>query len=128
MKGDWLMIRLKPRGGEKNENWLLRKIDDAYAGASGDLVERALTSVVTGRSMAEIAAGKDGKAVRQSDRARPATHRARHARAHEKPGGHSQVKHAESHSAPPPRLPRRAACHPCRQRTDRIGLDARGEI
>ena len=40
MKGEWLMIRLKPRGREKNENWLLRKIQDEYAGGSDDLVER----------------------------------------------------------------------------------------
>lgn len=60
MKGEWLLIRLKPRPGEKRENWLLRKIDDGHAGASGDLVERALTSVLTGRSMAEIASDKKG--------------------------------------------------------------------
>jgi len=57
MKGEWLLIRLKPRPGEKRENWLLRKIDDAYAGGSDDLVGRALTSVKSGRTMADIAAG-----------------------------------------------------------------------
>ncbi len=39
MKGEWLLIRLKPRGKEKAENWLLRKIDDAEAGATDALVE-----------------------------------------------------------------------------------------
>ncbi len=58
MKGEWLLIRLKPRGKERNTNWLLRKIDDDHAGGSDDLVEEALTSVKTGRSMAEIASGK----------------------------------------------------------------------
>jgi bifunctional non-homologous end joining protein LigD len=57
MKGEWLMIRLKPRPGEKRENWLLRKIEDAYAGGSDDLVAHALTSIETGRTMAEIASG-----------------------------------------------------------------------
>jgi bifunctional non-homologous end joining protein LigD len=57
MKGEWLLIRLKPRGREKTENWLLRKIDDAYAGATDALVETALTSVKTGRTMQEIAEG-----------------------------------------------------------------------
>ena len=57
MKGGWIMIRLKPRAGEKNENWLLRKIADEHAGASDALVERELTSIATGRTMAEIAAG-----------------------------------------------------------------------
>ncbi|WP_267394244.1 MULTISPECIES: DNA ligase D [unclassified Sphingomonas] len=58
MKGEWLLIRLKPRGREKNENWLLRKIDDAAAGGTDTLVEEALTSVATGRTMQEIAEGK----------------------------------------------------------------------
>jgi bifunctional non-homologous end joining protein LigD len=58
MKGEWLLIRLRPRGKEKRENWLLRKIDDAEAGGSDTLVETALTSVKTGRTMQEIAEGK----------------------------------------------------------------------
>jgi len=57
MKGEWLLIRLKPRGKEKSENWLLRKIDDAEAGGTDTLVETALTSVATGRTMMEIAEG-----------------------------------------------------------------------
>ena len=61
MKGEWLLIRLKPRAKEKRENWLLRKIGDAYAGGTDTLVEEALTSVETGRTMAEIAAGKPPK-------------------------------------------------------------------
>ena len=58
MKGEWLMIRLKPRGKEKGENWLLRKIADDEAGGSDDLVTTHLTSVTSGRTMDEIAAGK----------------------------------------------------------------------
>lgn len=62
MKGEWLLVRMKGRPGEKRENWLLRKIDDDAAGGSDDLVARALTSVKTGRTMAEIAADKKGEA------------------------------------------------------------------
>jgi bifunctional non-homologous end joining protein LigD len=62
MKGEWLLIRLKPRGKEKSENWLLRKIDDAEAGGTDTLVETALTSVATGRTMVEIAEGKSSPA------------------------------------------------------------------
>jgi bifunctional non-homologous end joining protein LigD len=58
MKGEWLLIRLKPRGREKRENWLLRKIGDEHAGEAGGLVDHYLTSVSTGRVMAEIEAGK----------------------------------------------------------------------
>ncbi len=61
MKGEWIMFRLKPRPGEKRENWLLRKIADDYAEPGDGLVERGLTSVLTGRSMAEIAADQKGE-------------------------------------------------------------------
>jgi bifunctional non-homologous end joining protein LigD len=60
MKGEWLLVRMKPRAGEKRENWLLRKIDDAHAGGSDELVGRHLTSVLTGRTMAEIAGDAGG--------------------------------------------------------------------
>ncbi|MGI4878891.1 MAG: DNA ligase D [Janthinobacterium lividum] len=53
MKGEWVLIRLKPEG--KAENWLLGKIDDEFAG--GDL-DGFVTSVATGRTMAAIAAGE----------------------------------------------------------------------
>ena len=58
MKGEWIMIRLKPRGREKGENWLLRKVADEHAGGSDDLVTTHLTGVASGLTMAEIAAGK----------------------------------------------------------------------
>ncbi len=69
MKGEWLLVRMKPRPKEKRENWLLRKIEDDHAGSSGDLVDNEVTSVVSGRSMAEIAKGTGGKAVWHSDKA-----------------------------------------------------------
>ena len=75
MSGEWILIRLKPRPGEKRENWLLRKIADDFAEEGDVLVERALTSVLTGRTMAEITAdqagghslkGKKGKAFAET--------------------------------------------------------------
>ena len=66
MKGEWLLIRLKPRSAkERGENWLLRKIDDAAAGGADTLVETGLTSVATGRTMAEIAEGKQPPAAKR---------------------------------------------------------------
>ncbi|MCC4233632.1 DNA ligase D [Sphingobium soli] len=58
MQGEWILFRLKHRGREKGENWILRKVNDAHAGGSDDLVGTHLTSVDTGRTMEEIAAGK----------------------------------------------------------------------
>ena len=73
MRGEWLLIRLKPRGREKNENWLLRKIGDAEAGGADTLVETALTSVKTGRTMDEIAAGKPAAKPKAKTKPAPKT-------------------------------------------------------
>jgi bifunctional non-homologous end joining protein LigD len=61
MKGQWVMFRLKPKPGEKAEPWMLKKVTDDYADPEdGDaLVDNCVTSVTTGRTMAEIAAGED---------------------------------------------------------------------
>jgi len=58
MRGEWLLVRLKPRANEKRENWLLRKVADAQAGGTDTLTATMLTSVTTGRTMEEIAEGK----------------------------------------------------------------------
>lgn len=61
MKGEWVMFRMKGKPGEKGEAWMLKKVtDEAAAPDEGEaLVEQCLTSVDSGRSMAEIAAGED---------------------------------------------------------------------
>ena len=65
MRGEWLLIRLKPRAKEKRENWLLRKIDDAAAGGTDTLVDEGLTSIATGRTMQDIADGKTIEPVKR---------------------------------------------------------------
>ncbi len=57
MKGEWVMFKLKPRPGERGENWILKKVDDAFAGSPTGLTEKYLTSVKTERTMNEIAEG-----------------------------------------------------------------------
>lgn len=64
LKGGFVLVRLKPRAGEKQTNWLLIKERDGYARplAEGDVL--ALDrSVTTGRTMDEIAAGAPAKSV-----------------------------------------------------------------
>jgi bifunctional non-homologous end joining protein LigD len=73
MKGEWIMIRLKPRPGEKNENWILRKVADEHAGGGTVLTEKYLTSIKTGRSMQEIAADKKAKELSSFQRALKST-------------------------------------------------------
>ncbi len=58
MQGEWVMFRLKPRGKERNENWILKKVDDAFAGSPTGLIDQYLRSVKTDRTLDEIAAGK----------------------------------------------------------------------
>jgi bifunctional non-homologous end joining protein LigD len=65
MRGSWALIRT--RDGPKPQ-WLLLKHRDEWADAEGDLVTDHDTSVVTGRTLEEIALDTD--AVWDSDRAR----------------------------------------------------------
>ena len=61
MKGEWVMFRLKPKPGEKAEPWMLKKVSDDFANPENgaELVDEGVTSVTTGRTMAEIASGSD---------------------------------------------------------------------
>ncbi|PKQ37068.1 MAG: DNA ligase D [Actinobacteria bacterium HGW-Actinobacteria-1] len=58
LKGGFVLVRLKPRAGEKQVSWLLIKERDGYMRplAEGDVLDLD-RSVATGRTMDEIAAG-----------------------------------------------------------------------
>ncbi|HVI31996.1 DNA ligase D [Phenylobacterium sp.] len=60
LKGSFVLVRMKRRPGEKKDNWLLIKHRDGHELEDhGDkLVQEAVTSVASGRTMEEIAAGK----------------------------------------------------------------------
>jgi bifunctional non-homologous end joining protein LigD len=60
LKGSFVLVRMKRREREKRDNWLLIKHHDEFA-TDGDgeaLVRDTVTSVASGRTMDEIAAGK----------------------------------------------------------------------
>ncbi|MEQ9690846.1 MAG: DNA polymerase ligase N-terminal domain-containing protein, partial [Bauldia litoralis] len=60
LRGKWVLVRMKPKPRErsKHENWLLIKEKDGFAGEeTKPIIERVTTSVRSGRSMEEIAAG-----------------------------------------------------------------------
>lgn len=61
MKGEWILIRVRPRPGEKKENWILKKVTDEHVGNPTGLTDKYLTSIKTGRTMQEIAAGRKAK-------------------------------------------------------------------
>ena len=48
LAGQWHLVRLKPRRGEKRDNWLLIKVDDAAARHDEDILESAPNSVKSG--------------------------------------------------------------------------------
>jgi bifunctional non-homologous end joining protein LigD len=55
LRGSWVLVRTR-RNGRKNQ-WLLIKHRDEHADPDGDPVAKHRTSVTTGRTMAQIAAG-----------------------------------------------------------------------
>jgi bifunctional non-homologous end joining protein LigD len=57
LKGSWVLVRTR-RGDPKRPQWLLIKHRDEYAAEGTDVVAEHMTSVATGRTMEEIAAGK----------------------------------------------------------------------
>ncbi|WP_027062088.1 DNA ligase D [Mesorhizobium loti] len=61
LHGLWHLVRLKPRAGEKRDNWLLIKSDDAAARPGGDILKEAPESVKSGLTIEEVGEGKAAK-------------------------------------------------------------------
>src|SRR5712691_12809074 len=57
LKGRWHLVRMRPRPGEKKEQWLLIKAEDEFARPAGapDITEET-TSFLSGRTTEELAA------------------------------------------------------------------------
>ncbi len=53
LKGEFHMVKIKPREGERSEPWLLFKSRDRHAGAV-DPTERSVTSAVSGRTIEDV--------------------------------------------------------------------------
>jgi bifunctional non-homologous end joining protein LigD len=70
LKGRWHLVRMRRRPSERQDAWLLIKSDDeaARSARDEDVLEEAPLSVASGRSMQEIAQGRGGKRVWQSNR------------------------------------------------------------
>jgi bifunctional non-homologous end joining protein LigD len=67
LRGEWTLVRMRPRAGEKKTSWLVIKnrTPARFPRAAGRAVARD-KSVLTGRSMAEIAAGRKAPRPRRS--------------------------------------------------------------
>ena len=53
LKGEFHMVKIKPREGERGNPWLLFKSKDGFAGKQ-DPVARSLTSIVSGRTIEDV--------------------------------------------------------------------------
>lgn len=62
LKGKWTLVRMKPKAGEKQNNWLLIKEKDDFTQTSAGIDEYT-TSVRTGLSMEEIESGQEDDAA-----------------------------------------------------------------
>jgi bifunctional non-homologous end joining protein LigD len=58
LRGRWHLVRTAPQG--KQEAWLLFKGRDEFADDAGDIVADKPASVVSGRTIAELLADRDG--------------------------------------------------------------------
>ena len=69
LHGRWHLVRMRARDHERHENWLLikGKDDEARGLRDEDILDEQPNSVVSGRSIEEIAAGKGKKRVRHSN-------------------------------------------------------------
>ena len=73
LKGEWSLVRMRPRHGEKRENWLLVKSRDGFAGAEPSLLADDARSVASGRTLAQIRDGRAPLRSRKAETTRPAT-------------------------------------------------------
>ncbi|HYF07747.1 MAG TPA: DNA ligase D, partial [Acetobacteraceae bacterium] len=78
LRGGWDLVRMKPRPKERQPQWLLfkRRDGEARPGEGARLVEEATTSVTSGRTMEQIAAGKPALASQKRAVRQVATRRA----------------------------------------------------
>jgi bifunctional non-homologous end joining protein LigD len=65
LKGRWHLVRMRTRSSSRQDPWLLIKADDEAArnASDPDVLEEKPLSVVSGRSIEEIAEGRGGKRV-----------------------------------------------------------------
>ena len=66
LNGEWTLVRMKRRPGEKRDNWLMIKHrEEGFTPPRGDVLNKFTKSVATGRTMAQIAKGDRG--LKKSD-------------------------------------------------------------
>ncbi len=83
LSGRWHLVRMHGKPGERQENWLLIKAEDAEASHKGDILKQRPESVKTGRKIEEVAKHPDAtwnshpKGALKSASSKPAANQAR---------------------------------------------------
>jgi bifunctional non-homologous end joining protein LigD len=75
LRGEWALIRLRPRKPERRESWLLIKAADEEAHKDRDVTEKFDTSVETGRDLPAIATDETSRVHISNKSAEPAAPR-----------------------------------------------------
>lgn len=57
LHGRWNLVRMRAKPGDKRQNWLLIKVDDDAARATGDILTESPDSVLSGRSVKQVGKG-----------------------------------------------------------------------
>ena len=72
--GGWMLVRLKPKEGERGDNWLLIKERDPFArpGSAAAIVEERPESVLSGRLVEDLAASEAPPEPARARKPRPA--------------------------------------------------------
>ena len=71
--GGWTLVRLKPKEGERGDNWLLIKERDPFArpGSDAAILEERPESVISGRRVEQLA--EPARLARQLEAVEPAS-------------------------------------------------------
>ena len=72
LKGAWHLVRLRPRSGEKRDNWLLIKSDDEHADRRNDILEDAPQSVKSGQTIDQVGNNPDARKWKSNRKAKSA--------------------------------------------------------
>lgn len=66
LRGEWTLVRMRPKQGEKRENWLMIKHrEEGLKAPRGDVLKKYTKSVASGQTMAGIA--RHGRGLSKSD-------------------------------------------------------------
>lgn len=68
LKGGWMLVRMKPKPGDRKQNWLLFKENDPEADPSTDILAARPESVKTGRRIEELVAAPKPAPARTKSR------------------------------------------------------------